>query len=222
MQTPLAVSEENHSAVSTSEKPENHVRHINPDGIVHPRRARAIRVLNLAIHDGGLPVQIDCREAAEGSDPEDEEDEIPEPEDVALDDGRDIDHDRDGGCACDNHGIDPRGVRMDVCLCSGVKIHAVEAGDGDCKHELQEADEDAGPGEVLATWAVVLSCDFSVHAEAGGQVAFGTVELLLMGSTETDLLFTISGGLRCFQGFVLRWEVCVDVGAFGRCLWWRW
>lgn len=106
-------------------------------------------------------------------------------------------------------------------LVGGVQVRAVESCDRDGEHELQEADEDLGPGDRLAAEAVVLLGN-GVHAEAGCCVSFRTVLLLLASCVLARLLLAVGGCLSGAERFLLRWEIRVERVAFGGSLWRRW
>lgn len=188
---------------------------------MHSLRIRARLGDDFAVLRRRRIVQVQRSEAAKDRNPQDEQNEVPEPERSALDDGRDVDHDRNCGHACDRDGVHPRSVGGSVRLVGGGQISTIEARDRDREHELQEADEDAGPSDGLATRAVVL-IGSGVHAEVGGYISFWAVNLLLASGVLADLFLAIGSCSSGAEGVLLRRKIGEERVGFCERLWRRW
>jgi len=198
------------STPRSRDEPKQHIHQIDPDSMMHDGWIRARAGGNLSIDDRGLVVEVDGSEAAEDSHPEDEQDQIPEPEDVGFDNGRDEDHDRDRRHARHRHREHPRGVRRGPMLRRRVQVRAVDPRYRDRKHELQEPQPDPDPCAGFAARSVVFGGKFRVHGEMRREVSFRSVFLRLAKSVEMHLVLLVGKWLSDEQRIAAQWTIGVE------------
>lgn len=115
-----------------SDEPQQRAGEIHPHSILHTLHARvSLSVL----------VDVHLAEDAKQSDPQDEQNQVPRPDEPeAQDEGYQVQDGREGGQAADNFGVNPLRVLVLVLLGGAVQVDAVEPADGDGEGELDDVD----------------------------------------------------------------------------------
>lgn len=114
------------------DEPQQRAGEIHPDSVLHaPHAAVAL----------GILLDVHLAEDAEQGDPQDEEDQVPGPDEPeAQDEGDQVQDGREGGQAADDLGVDPFRVLVLALLGGAVQVDAVEPADGDGEGELHDVD----------------------------------------------------------------------------------
>lgn len=113
-------------------EPQQRAGEVDPDGVLHALDA------GVAL---GVLVNVHAAKNPKKGDPQDEEDQVPGPDEPeAEDEGDEVEEGGDGGQGADDLGVDPFRVLVLVGLGGAVQVDAVEATDGEGEGELDDVD----------------------------------------------------------------------------------
>lgn len=112
------------------DEPQQRAGEIHPHGILHALHARVAL---------GLLVNVHLAKHAKQDDPQDEQDQVPRPDEPeAQDEGHQVQDGRKGGQAADDLGVDPFRILVLVLLGGAVQVDAVKPADGEGEGELDD------------------------------------------------------------------------------------
>jgi len=130
----LARTQEDGSGVSGSDEPEERVDEIDPDSTLHANDAGLLGRM--------LGVDVDFAEDAKEGKPKDAENPVPGKCPVRLEERNTVYEYGYGRESSNDFGVHPFAVSVGTGLVGSVEVYAVQTGDGDCKDELEEPQDE--------------------------------------------------------------------------------